>query len=97
MQPSSRPSCCRTRILCSTGAPQASLKPSPVPQALSAFWSWWWRALLLQDLGWGQEGLLFSLTQIQCPYRQLGLGSGMEGEVGMFVPLFLGKEHEQLG
>lgn len=97
MQPCSRPSCCGTRILCSAGAPQASLEPSPAPQTLSAFWSWWWRALILQDLNRGPEGLLFFLTQSQRPHRQLGLGSGMEGEGGMFVPLFLWKEHEQLG
>lgn len=83
---SAQPRCCLsrrgTRILRSAGAPQASLEPSPVPQGLSALWSWWWRALERRDLGRRQEGPLFFLTQSHRPHRRLGFGSGREGEPG---------------
>lgn len=63
-------------------------RPPSLPGALSVFWSWLWRALVCWDLGWGQEGPLFFLTQSQHPHRQLGCGSGMEGELGCLFLCF---------
>lgn len=71
-----------TRILRSAGAPQASLEPSPVPQALSA--------LCCAGIWVGDKrGRCFSSS------RQLSFGSGMEGVSRDLAPLFLGREHDQ--
>lgn len=92
VQPCSCFSCCRTRILRSAGAPHAPELPSSPLSVLELVVE----SSFVPGFGLRTRGAVVFPHPKPTPTQAAWLWLRNGGRAGMFVPLFLGKEHEQL-